>query len=309
MFNQMKTIVLLGSLSAILVVCGAALGTFWLITLTIVAIALNFGAYFFSDRVVLSMYGARELAQGEYPALHRMVEELSSRAGLPHPRIYLIDAAYANAFATGRNPQRGVVAVTSGLLRLLNERELRGVIAHELAHIRNRDILIASVAAMLSAAVTYVAHALQFSALFGGSNSEDEEQSSPLGGLLFALVAPLAATIVQLAISRSREYIADATAAEITGDPEGLALALQKISQASAFAVQRDPTEQEPSPATASLFIINPLAGNWLGSWFSTHPPTEERIHRLLEMEDAVSSTTRYATLFRRSSPYEMSRL
>lgn len=310
MFNQIKTIVLLGSLSAILVGCGAALGPFWLITMTIVAIALNFGAYFWSDRIVLTMHGAREASRDEYPALHHMVQDLSYRAGLPAPRVYIIDANYANAFATGRNPQKGVVAVTTGLLEILSERELRGVIAHELAHIRNRDILIASVAATLTAAISYIAQALQLSALFGGNaSSEEEEQPSPWGGLLFALVAPLAATIVQLAISRSREYIADATAAEITGDPEGLALALQKIAHVSESAQPAESGEPEPTLATASLFIINPLAGSWLSGWFSTHPPTEERIYRLIAMEDAVFSMRQHDTLFRRSSPYEVSRM
>lgn len=310
MFNQIKTIVLLGSLSAILVACGAALGPFWLVTLTIVAIALNFGAYFWSDRIVLTMHGARESSRDEYPALHHMVQDLSHRAGLPAPRVYIIDANYANAFATGRNPQKGVVAVTTELLDILSERELRGVIAHELAHIRNSDILIASVAATLTAAVSYIAQALQFSALFGGGgSSEDEEQPSPWGGLLFTLVAPFAATIVQLAISRSREYIADATAAELTGDPEGLALSLQKVAHVSEFTQQARPGEPEPSPATASLFIINPLTGSWLSGWFSTHPPTQERIYRLLAREDAVFSMRQHDTLFRRSSPYEMSRM
>jgi heat shock protein HtpX len=309
MFNQIKTIVLLGGLSAILIACGAALGPIWLIALTILTVALNFGAYFWSDRLVLSMHGARELSHGEYPALHHMVQDLSRCAGLPAPRVYIIDASYANAFATGRNPQNGVVAVTTGLLNILSERELRGVIAHELAHIRNRDILLASVAATLTAAVSYIAQALQFSTLFGGGSSDDEEQPSPWGWLLFALVAPFAATIVQLAISRSREYIADATAAEITGDPEGLALALEKIAHVSKFTRPAELGEPEPSPATASLFIINPLAGGWLTGWFSTHPPTEERIYRLIAMEDAVFSTQEHDTYFHRSSPYEMSRM
>lgn len=204
-----------------------------------------------------------------------MVQELAAAARIPAPKLYLIEADYANAFATGRNPAHGAVAVTTGLLRVLSRRELRGVVAHEIAHIRNRDVTIATVAAGLAAVITGIANALQFSAFFGGSSDDDEGGVSLLGGLLFALVAPLAASLVQLAISRSREYVADATAARLTRDPEALATALERL----AFAADRLPAQVEP--ATASLYIVNPLTGGGLASLFSTHPPMEERVGRL----------------------------
>ncbi|QDU29291.1 hypothetical protein ETAA8_43990 [Anatilimnocola aggregata] len=278
MVNQIKTILLLGLLSAMLIAIGFALGPVWLIGLSIVAIAINVGSYYFSDRIILAMHGAKEVAREEFPVLHRIVDDVSQRAGIPKPRVCLIQGSYANAFATGRNPEKGVVAVTEGLLRVLSGRELRGVIAHEIAHIRNRDILIASVAATLTAAIGYVAHGLQFTAFFNLSNSDDKERSSPWNCLMFAFYAPLGATLVQLGISRSREYVADTIAAEITGDPEGLARALEKLSLASG---QTSRVEPELSLATASLFIVNPMIGRGAVSWFSTHPPTQDRIRRL----------------------------
>jgi heat shock protein HtpX len=277
MTNQIRTILLLGVLSAVLIGFGSMLGpgTFYLFTA--LAVVMNVGAYFFSDRIVLKMNGAREVAPHEAPQLHAMVEELSARAGIPKPRVAVIPADYANAFATGRNPQHGVVAVTEGLMRLMSPREVRGVIAHELAHIKNRDILVSTIAASIAGAVAYIANAVQWAAIFGGGQQQDEEGGgSPIGTLALALLAPIAATLVQLGISRSREYLADETAARLTGDAEGLALALERLSRAA------EVIPSEAAPATASLFIVNPLAGaGTLLNLFSTHPPMPQRIARL----------------------------
>ena len=282
MTNQVKTILLLGLLSAVLVAFGGMLGPGYLYFSTGLAVVVNLGAYFFSDRIVLAMHQAREVAREDAPRLHAVVEELAVRAEIPKPRVFVIEDAHANAFATGRSPRRGVVAVTAGMLDLLTERELRGVLAHELAHVRNRDILLCSLAAALAAAITYVAHAVQFSSLFGGARREDEGEEahgSMAGGLLMALVAPIAATLVQLGISRSREYLADQAGAQISGDPEALARALEKLAKSA----ERIPGEAQP--ATASLFIVNPLAGvGGVLKLFSTHPPIEERVRRLRGM-------------------------
>ncbi len=236
----------------------------------------------YSDRIVLKMHGAVELNPDQHPHIVSMTRELALKAGIPTPRLYIIPAHYPNAFATGRNPQHGVVALTEGILNMLNPRELRGVIAHEIAHIRNRDILLATIAAMLAAAITYVANMFQFAALFG--HSEDEDAPSPLAAFAFAMVAPLGAGLVQMAISRSREYVADEFAAEISEDPHALASALNKLSGSNASVYE------EPSPATASLFIVNPLHGG-MASWFSTHPPAAERISRLLAMKHPSSGS------------------
>jgi heat shock protein HtpX len=274
--NQLKTILLLGGLSAFLVAIGWTIGpgATWLFLG--LALAMNVGAYFFSDKLVLRMHGARELAVEDAPGLHGMVEELAQRAGIPKPRVFLIDDPSPNAFATGRNPEKGVVAVTQGILELLDRRELRGVIAHELAHIRNRDILVATIAAAIASAVTYVAHAISFSAFLGGS---EEEEGSAAGGLLVALVAPIAATLIQLGISRSREYLADESGAWICGDPAALARALEKLSRGAELI----PAEAA-QPATASLYIVNPLSGARVARLFSTHPPLEDRVERLRDL-------------------------
>ena len=276
MTGQLKTVLLLGLLTTLVVGAGsyAAPGYAWVFAVG--GVVMNVGMWFFSDRLVLKMSGARALEPGEYPALHQMVRELAYAAAIPMPRLYLVEADYANAFATGRNPAHGAVAVTSGLLRVLPTREVRGVLAHELAHIRNRDVTIATVAAGLAAVVSGIANAVQFSAFFGGSS--DREEGPGAGGLVFALLAPIAASLVQLAISRSREYVADATAARLTGDPEGLAGALERLSRAA----ERIPADVQP--ATASLYIVNPLVGEGLLAMFSTHPPMAERIARLRGM-------------------------
>jgi len=274
--NQVKTVLLLGILSAILVGVGGALGPDALGVSIAVAVAMNVGAYFFSDRIVLAMHRAREIAPTELPDLHRMVEELSAGAGIPRPRLFLIPEMQPNAFATGRDPEHAVIAVTSGILELLDRRELRGVLAHELGHVKNRDILVSSIAATVAAAITYVAHAVGFL----GTARSDEDGPSPLQALALAIVAPIAATLIQLGISRSREYGADRTGAEISGDPEALARALEKLDQA-AHAIPA-PVQ----PATASLFIVNPFsATEGVLTLFSTHPSMRERIRRLREMQ------------------------
>jgi len=271
--NQLKTILLLGALSALVVAAGSALGPQWMWGSLVLALGMNLFAWFFSDRLVLRMSGAREVSREEETELHRMVEELSTRAGLPKPRVFLIDAPHANAFATGRNPARAAVAVTRGLLEVLSPREVRGVLAHEIAHVGNRDVLVATVAAGLATAVTHLAHVFAFSGLLGG---RDEEEGSGAAGLLFALVAPIGATLVQLGISRSREYMADETGARLSGDPLALASALEKLHR------EAEEVPGHAEPATASLYIVNPFGAlGGLTRLFSTHPPAEERIRRL----------------------------
>jgi len=279
--NQLKTVVLLGVLSALLVGMGALVAPGYLYLFAAFALAMNLGAYFFSDRIVLRMHGANEVSPQQAPELHAMVEELAARAGIPKPRVFVIPEEQPNAFATGRNPKHGVVAVTEGMVQLLGRRELRGVLAHELAHIKNRDILISSLAAAAAALISYVAHALSLAALFGGSAQDSDGESPSAGqGLLVALVAPLAATLVQLGISRSREYLADATGAELSGDPEALASALIKLERASELMPAR-----RAAPATASLFIVNPFGPmETVARWFSTHPSTVQRVRRLRAM-------------------------
>lgn len=280
MKNQLKTVLLLGILSAVLVGIGGALGKSFLVGALVLAVMMNVGAYFFSDKMVLAMHGARELSPSEAPRLHRMVEELSANAGIPKPRVFMMNDMQPNAFATGRDPEHGVVAVTAGIMQLLDERELRGVIAHELAHIKNRDILVSTIAATVAAAVTYLAHAVGlFGSMFLGRGEDDDEGLSPLQTLALALVAPLAATLIQLGISRSREYLADQTGAKICGDPEALARALERLEHGASM------VPSTAQPATASLFIVSPFAGmQSILSLFSTHPRTEERTRRLREL-------------------------
>jgi heat shock protein HtpX len=275
--NQFRTITLLGVLTVVLIAIGGSLGPGYLYGFTALALLINFGSYFFSGGIVLAMHHAQEVDPTQASVLHRLVEEAARSAGIPKPRVYLIPETQPNAFATGRNPENGVVAVTEGILQLLGQKELRGVIAHEIAHIKNRDILVATIAAGIAAAVTYIAHAAQFAAMFGGSQrDEGEEHGSFLGVIFTAIVAPIAATLVQLGISRSREYLADETGARLTGDPDGLARALDRLQRAA---------EQIPArvqPATASLFIVSPLAGQGgIMGLFSIHPPMEKRIARL----------------------------
>jgi heat shock protein HtpX len=281
MWNQLKTIVLLGALSALFMGIGAAVAPGHLYVFAALALLMNLGSYFFSDKIVLKMHGAQPVGPEDAPELHRMVEELAKHAGIPKPRICVIPDPQPNAFATGRNPSHGVVAVTQGIMQLLDRRELRGVLAHELAHIKNRDILVSSIAAAAASAITYVAHALSFGAMFGGSQ-DDEEGGGVAGGLLMALVAPMAATLIQLGISRSREYMADETGAKLSGDPEALARALLKLGRGA----QAIPAHAA-TPATASLFIVNPLGPlQSMARLFSTHPSTEERVERLMRLAE-----------------------
>lgn len=274
--NQLKTILLLGALSALLVAAGAAIGPQWAWGALALALGMNLFAWFFSDRLVLRMSGARETTPDEAPELHGMVEELAARAGLPKPRVHFIDAPHANAFATGRSPEKAAVAVTRGLLEILSPRELRGVLAHELAHVSNRDVLVATVAAGLATAVTHLAHVLAFAGLTGG---RDGEEGPGAGGFLFMLLAPVGATLVQLGISRQREYLADETGARLAGDPLALASALEKLH------AEADRVPGQVEPATASLHVVNPFGAlGGLARLFSTHPPAEERIRRLRAM-------------------------
>ena len=278
MSNVLRTTVLLAALTALFLVIGGALGgNQGLFIAFVFALLMNFASYWFSDKIVLKMYGAREVSPHEAPELHQLVQRLAQRAGIPMPRVYIIPSEAPNAFATGRDPQHGAVAVTEGILRMLDTDELAGVLAHELGHIRNRDTLIMTVAATLAGAITMLAHMAQWGAIFGFGRRDDEDSGgSGVFGLLFmAILAPIAATLIQLAISRSREYFADSTGAAVAGSPSGLARALEKLHYAS----QRLP--MEANPATAHLFIVNPLTGGSLANLFSTHPPIEERIRRL----------------------------
>ena len=277
MSNQIKTIFLLGVLSALLIGIGRVLSPENTSLFVVIAAVMNLGAYFFSDRIVLRVSGAREVSVAEAPDLHAIVDELARAAGIPKPKVCIIDQEQPNAFATGRNPKHGVVAVTRGILGLLDRAELRAVLAHEIGHIVNRDILISSIAAVMATAIGYAAQSLMFAGLFGGRH--EDEEGSGAGGLLLMLVAPVAATLVQLGISRSREYLADDAGARLSSQPGKLADALAKLHHYA----ERIPADVQPS--TASLYIVNPLAGRArVAQLFSTHPPMEARIERLQQM-------------------------
>jgi len=272
MVNNCKTVLLLGLLTGIILFIGSLWGEQGLIMAFVLSVLMNFASYFFSDRIALAMYGARPVTREEAPRLYAIVEYLCSRAALPMPKLYIIPSDSPNAFATGRNPQHASVAVTEGALRLLDEEEMRGVLAHEISHVRNRDILTSSVAATLAGAIMMIARIAFF---FGGSR--DREEGGGAGGILMIILAPIAALFIQMWISRTREYEADRSGAEILGDPRGLASALQKLDAYS----KRLPM-QEAAPATAHLFIVHPFSGSSLLNLFSTHPPLEKRIERLL---------------------------
>ncbi len=279
MSNIFKTAALLGALTALLVLIGGALGgQQGMLVAFFFALVMNFASYWFSDKLVLAMYGAEPIEEAKAPGLYRVVRTLSTRAGIPMPRVYLIPSETPNAFATGRNPEHAAVAVTQGIMQMLDEQELEGVLAHELAHVKNRDILIATIAATLAGAITYLAQMAQWAAIFGVRRDDEEEGGSAVGAILMAILAPIAAMLIQLAVSRAREYQADATGARLAGQPLGLAKALEKLHIAS------QALPMQASPATAHLFIVNPLSGSaWL-TLFSTHPPIEERIARLRAM-------------------------
>ncbi|MDO5483931.1 MAG: zinc metalloprotease HtpX [Desulfovibrionaceae bacterium] len=280
MTSQIKTFLLLALLSGIIIVLGGMLGGRSGIIIAFgLALAMNLGSYWYSDKIVLSMYHARELAPEEAPYLHQIVEELARNAGIPKPRVCVIPEEAPNAFATGRDPQHAVVAVTEGIMRLLSPAELRGVVAHEIGHIVNRDILIQTIAGVMGSAIVTLANIFQFTAIFGG-NREDGEGGNPIAGLVMALLAPIAASLIQMSISRSREYLADDTGAALCGQPLALAGALHKLGVASG----RIPM-QAGNPSTEQMFIVAPLFGSGgMAKLFSTHPPLEERIQRLQAM-------------------------
>jgi heat shock protein HtpX len=281
MANQLRTTVLLAALTVLIIFFGKALGgTQGMVIAFLFAMVMNLGSYWFSDKIVLAMYRAQELTESEAPEIHRIVAELAQQAQIPKPRVYLIPSESPNAFATGRNPEHAVVAVTQGIVRLLKPEELRGVLAHELGHVKNRDILIGSIAATMAGAIMLIADMARFAAIFGGGSRDNEEGGGNIISLIvMSIVGPLAAMLIQMAISRSREYIADETGARLCGNPLSLASALEKLHHG----VQKVPMQQA-KPATENMFIVNPLTGGGLLSLFSTHPPIEERIRRLQAM-------------------------
>ena len=278
MFNLMKTAILMAAITALFMALGRLIGgQAGMMLALLVALGMNFFSYWFSDQMVLKMYKAREVDETSAPQFYGMVRELAQRAQLPMPRVYLIDEDAPNAFATGRNPEHAAVAATTGILRVLSERELRGVMAHELAHVKHRDILISTISATMAGAISMLAN---FAMFFGGRDSEGR-QSNPLVGILVALLAPIAAGLIQMAISRAREFEADRGGAEISGDPQALASALNKIHR---FAQGLPMEAAERHPETAQMMIMNPLSGGGLAGLFSTHPATEERVARLMAM-------------------------
>jgi heat shock protein HtpX len=280
MINTLKTTFLLSLLTVLLVIMGGAVGgQGGMIVAFFMAAVMNFGSYWFSDRIVLRMYNARQVSREEHPAFYGMIERLAERAGLPMPKVYIIPDDSPNAFATGRNPHHAAVAATDGILRILTPDELEGVMAHELAHVKNRDILIASIAATFAGAIAMIGNMLQWGAMFGAGRGDDDEGGGiggMVGSLAMAIIAPIAAMLIQMAVSRSREYLADASGAGICGRPLALAGALRKLHNAS-----RAIPMQDAGPATAHMFIVNPLTGGGMMALFSTHPPMEERIARL----------------------------
>ena len=278
--NTMKTFVLMAIMTVLLVLIGRLIGgQGGMLIAFVIAAVMNFGSYWFSDKVVLKMYNAQELTPADKPELFRIIQELTAHAGLPMPKVYLVPNEQPNAFATGRNAEHAAVAVTEGILRTLSSDELRGVLSHELAHVKHRDILIGTVAATMAGAISMIANMAQWAMIFGGGrSSNDREGGSPAAGILMVIVAPIAAMLIQMAISRSREYLADEGGAQISGNPLSLANALRKLSQ------KAEEIPMNASPATAHMFIVNPLSGGGLMSLFSTHPPMEERIARLEAM-------------------------
>jgi heat shock protein HtpX len=279
MVNTMKTFILMAALTALFMFAGQAFGgQSGMVFALVMALAMNFFAYWYSDKLALTMSRAREVSSGQAPQLHAMIEELARNAGLPKPKVYVMPGQTPNAFATGRNPEHAAIAVTEGLLQLLQRDELGGVIGHELGHIKNRDILISSIAAVMAGAISYLATMAQWAMIFGGGGNDDKGRSNLFAMLAMMIIAPLAAAIIQMAISRNREYLADATGAKICGHPISLANALQRLEDYN----HRLPLKV--NPATAQMYIVNPLAGGTMARLFSTHPPIRERIKRLQAM-------------------------
>jgi len=294
-WNTLKTTILLGALTGILLVFGKLIGgnAGMLIALLMAAI-MNFGSWYFSDKIVLSMYGVRLLSEEEAPELHAIVEKLAKNAGIPKPKVGIAPMDVPNAFATGRNPENGVVVVTPKILEILNEHELEGVLAHEIAHIKNRDTLIQAVAATIAGAITTLANMAQWFFLFGGSRDDEEGNglAETVGLILMVILAPIAAALIQMAISRSREFKADETGGIISGKPEALASALRALEN-YARRIPPEVAKSEINPATSHLFIVNPLKGDTIAALFSTHPPTEERINKLFELANKLFGRVR----------------
>jgi heat shock protein HtpX len=279
MANMMKTTLFLALLTGLFVAVGGLLGgQNGMVMAFGLALVMNFVSYWFSDKIVLAMYGAKPLAEGDAPVVHRIVRSLATRAGIPMPKLYLLPSAAPNAFATGRSPQHAAVAVTDGILRIMDETELEGVLAHELSHVLNRDVLISTVAATIAGAISMLANMAQWGMMFGGSRDDEGRSANPIALILTIILAPLAAMLIQMAVSRSREYQADASGARLTRNPLGLASALGKLDQASRV------VPMNANPATAHLFIVNPLTGRSLMNLFMTHPPIQDRIARLRSM-------------------------
>ncbi len=282
MFNLLKTAMLMAAITALFMVIGSYIGGKQGMMLALLfAVGMNFFSYWFSDKMVLRMYNAQEVDAQSAPQFYRMVQELAQRAQLPMPRVYVINEDAPNAFATGRNPEHAAVAATTGIMRVLSERELRGVMAHELTHVKHRDILISTISATMAGAISALAN---FAMFFGGRD-ENGRPANPIASIALAILAPLAASLIQMAISRAREFEADRGGAEISGDPEALASALQKIE-----AVARGVPFQaaESHPATAQMMILNPLHAGGIGKLFSTHPPTEERVAALMQIAQTM---------------------
>ena len=278
--NSLKTTMLMALLMALMVALGGIFaGHTGMTVMLVIALGMNFFSYWFSDRMVLSMYNASEVDRASAPELYGLVEKLAGRAGLPMPRVYIINEDAPNAFATGRNPSNAAVAVTTGLMRVLDYNEISGVLGHELAHVKHRDILISTIAATMATVISYAANIAQWAAIFGGGRSSDDDRGGIIGMIATAIIAPIAAALIQMAISRSREYSADEGGAEICGNPNYLAAALEKIE----YYAQHGEQLPEATPATAHMCIINPLTGRDISfkSLFSTHPDTQERIARL----------------------------
>ncbi len=280
MWNQIKTIILLGLLSGVLLAVGYLIGGMNGLTISLaIAILMNFGSYFYSDKLVIAMYGAKEAKKSDYPKLHKIVEEVAQNAGIPKPKVFIVPTETPNAFATGRNPKHAVIACTEGIMKLLDDKELRGVIAHEISHVKNRDILITTIAATIATVISYAAYMARFAAIFGG-NRNDDNSGNALTILVLAILTPLIAMIIQLAISRGREYFADETGARTIKDSKALASALHKLEIAN-----RQNPLRHGNATTSSLFIVNPFTAKGFVTLFSTHPSTDERIKRLNQIK------------------------
>jgi len=287
MWNQLKTTILLASLAGLLMLIGSLIGGYnGIVVAFIISLLFNAFAYFFSDRMVLNLYNAKPLDRAQYDWIYSMVEDLAQKTNIPMPKLWLVKTPMANAFATGRNPQHASVAVTTGILDILNPEELRGVLAHELSHVINRDILVSSVAATMASAIGYVANMMQNMAFWSSSSNDRENRPNPIALLFMAILMPIAASLIQLAISRSREYLADESGAHISHDPLALASALEKLQSNIPYAHLKD--NDSARATTAHMFIVNPFTGQSISALFSTHPPMKQRIERLRRINEEM---------------------